>query len=211
MRQARKTKLMLLFIDSETTGLPDFNKRASDPSQPHMVQLAAMLCEPTGEIREAHNVIIKPDGWTISDEVADIHGIDHELAMRVGIPEACAAELLWQMLKRQTLLVAHNVQFDKFLSRIACRRYGLLSDAEDAWWKAMPQFCTMRETTEICQLPGGRGGFKWPKLEEAHEIIFGEKPVKSHDAMEDLLSCKRLYFYLNPPPATKPAEQKELV
>ena len=27
----------ILFLDSETTGLPDFNKRARDPAQPHMV------------------------------------------------------------------------------------------------------------------------------------------------------------------------------
>lgn len=202
---------MILFLDTETTDLPDFNKRASDPSQPHLVQLAAMLCELTGEVRASIKLIIKPDGWVISDEVAAIHGITQEMALRVGVPEAFVAQLLKDLLKKQSLLIAHNLQFDKFLSRIACRRYGLLSDSEDAWWKAMPGFCTMRETTQLCNLPGGRGGQpKWPKLEEAYSCIFGELPVKSHDAMEDLVSCKRIYFYLRPVPKAV-AEQKALV
>ena len=34
---------MKLFFDVETTGLADFNKRARDPSQPHIVQLAALF------------------------------------------------------------------------------------------------------------------------------------------------------------------------
>ena len=60
---------MILFWDSETTGLPDFNLRARDPAQPHIVQLAAILTDDGGSVYESHNVIIKPDGWTITKEV----------------------------------------------------------------------------------------------------------------------------------------------
>jgi DNA polymerase III subunit epsilon len=188
---------MILFFDTETNGLPDFNKRASDPSQPHIVQLAALLTDDNGECVESHNVIVKPDGWIISEEMTAIHGITHDEAQQVGMPEVCVMEILWAMMKKQSLLVAHNVTFDKFLARIGMRRHGLLSDEEDEWWKGMPSFCTMRATTDICALPGGRNGqFKWPKLKEAYKTIFGVFPEHTHDAMDDLISCKRIFFWL---------------
>jgi DNA polymerase-3 subunit epsilon len=188
---------MILFFDTETTGLADFNKRASDPSQPHIVQLAAMLCDDLGAVIESHNVIVKPEGWRIPEEMTAIHGVSQDMAQQIGMPEVCVMEILWAMLKKQSLLVAHNLTFDKFMARIGMRRHGLLTDEEDDWWKQMPGFCTMRSTTELCALPGGRNGqFKWPKLKEAHKQIFGEEPTETHDAMEDLLSCKRIYFWL---------------
>ena len=57
---------MILVFDTETTGLPDFKKRSSDPSQPHLVQLALVQYNADGEETEHHSVIIKPDGWQIS-------------------------------------------------------------------------------------------------------------------------------------------------
>lgn len=187
---------MLLFIDVETTGLPDFNKRASDPSQPHIVQLACSLTNDTGKVFESHNVIVYPNGWIISQEMSDIHGITMEIAERYGIGESKVAELLMAMIQKSSLLVAHNLQFDKFMSRILMRRMGFLSDEQDAWWKALPSFCTMKSSTEICQLPGNNGKFKWPKLSEAYQHFFNRELDNSHDALADVTACREIYFKL---------------
>jgi len=186
---------MILFLDTETSGLPDFNKRARDPSQPHMVQMAAILTDDLGGALEEHNVLIKPDGWTIPKEASDIHKITDEIAA-IGIAEKHAAEILLAMLRKSQLLVGHNIQFDKFIARIAMRRFELITDEDDAAWKAMPTFCTMREMTDICKLPGKFAGkFKWPKLGEACQHI-GKPLVGAHDAMADLRACKEVYFWL---------------
>lgn len=187
---------MILFLDTETSGLPDFNKRARDPAQPHIVQLAAILTDDLGGHLEEHNVIIKPDGWTIPKEASDVHGITDEVA-KIGIPEKLASEILLAMVRKSQLLVAHNVTFDKFIARIAMRRFELITDEDDTAWKAMPTFCTMREMTDVCELPGKFAGkFKWPNLQEAYTHAFGKPFDGAHDAMADLRACKDIYFWL---------------
>jgi DNA polymerase-3 subunit epsilon len=186
---------MLLFLDCETTGLADFNKRARDPSQPHMVQMAAILTDDLGGALEEHNVLIKPDGWKIPKEASDVHKITDEIAA-IGIAEKHAAEILLAMIRKSQLLVGHNIQFDKFIARIAMRRFELITDEDDVAWKAMPTFCTMRQMTDICRLPGKfEGKFKWPNLSEACQHI-GKPLVGAHDAMADLRACKEIYFWL---------------
>jgi DNA polymerase-3 subunit epsilon len=72
----------ILFYDTETTGLPLWNLPSEHPEQPRVLQLAALLCdEATGEDLQQMNMIILPDGWTVPDEVAAIHGITTERAM----------------------------------------------------------------------------------------------------------------------------------
>lgn len=98
-----------LFFDCETTGLPLFNEPSEHPDQPHMVQLAAVLADlETEKAIASMDVIIRPDGWTIPDDVAAIHGITTEHAMAVGVPEELALYLfmeLWMGRNR----IAHNV------------------------------------------------------------------------------------------------------
>lgn len=191
----------LLFFDTETSGLPDFNKRASDPTQPHIVQLACELTDHLGSVIESHNVLIRPDGWTIPKETSDIHGITNETA-QVGIAESVAASLFMDMVKKANLLVAHNIKFDKFMARIAMRRFGLLSDEQDEWWKALPQFCTMQNTTDLCRLPGKiEGRYKFPKLQEAYFHIFNREFDDAHDALADVNACKEIFFWLKSQPA----------
>lgn len=187
---------MTLFFDCETTGLPNFNERARHPSQPHIVQLAAMLMADDGTELESHNVIIKPDGWEIPAEVSAIHGITNSIA-QCGIPEKTASELLLAMVKKAALIVAHNITFDKFIARIAMRRYELITDADDLWWKQLPTFCTMHATTNLCKLQGSFAGkFKRPKLQEAYQHAFGEKFDGAHYALADVRACARIYRWL---------------
>lgn len=193
---------MILFFDTETSGLPDFSKRARDPSQPHMCQLAAMLTTDAGRVVESHNVLVRPEGWSIPIEATRIHGITNEMAQAAGIAEKTAARLLLDMVKKARLIVAHNLSFDKFIARIAMRRFDMLTEQNEQWWTELTGFCTMRETTDICQLePIIRGKHKWPKLTEAYEFIFKKSFDNAHDALADVTACKEIYFWLAGRPA----------
>jgi len=58
---------MILFFDTETTGLPqNYNAPVSDSNNwPRLVQLAFIKCDWEGNIISQSDFIIKPDGFTI--------------------------------------------------------------------------------------------------------------------------------------------------
>ncbi len=190
---------MILIFDCETSDLPDMNKRASDPSQPHVLQFAAAILNPvTLEIEAEQDLLCRPEGWEISQGAFDRHGISHQYAMENGFGEAAVTEVAVELFWKASMIVGHNITFDKFMMRIAARRYGFLSDAQDAAWKMIPSFCTMKNTTNVCQLPGGRGGqFKWPKLEEAYLAICGKKLSNAHNALSDVRATVEIFRWLH--------------
>lgn len=193
---------MILFFDTETTGLPNWHVPSDDPSQPYIVQLAAMLTDDEEEEQSTLNCLIYPDGWTVPDDVAEIHGITTERASAGGVPIDAAMTLFFSMVDRCSIVVAHGVSFDKRLVRIWQKRAKIGATGLDAW-KQHPSFCTMQKATPICRIPptdrmmaSGRKTFKTPTLGEAYEHFTGEKLEGAHDALVDMRACARVYFHL---------------
>jgi DNA polymerase-3 subunit epsilon len=189
------------FYDTETTGLPEWKIPSGDPKQPHIVQLGAVQCNAeTGEIIQSIDLIIKPNGWEISEEMIAIHGISQKKALQVGVHEALAVGALLQMCG-DGMRVAHNRTFDQRIIRIALKRFFTEEDQEH-WAKKDNHDCSMLMSKPICKLPPyGRYGWKNPKLEEAYEFFTGKKLENAHSAMADCLACMEIYFAIknNPP------------
>lgn len=192
-----------LFYDTETTGLPLFREPSDDPRQPHLVQLGACLVDlATGEVLQSIDVMIAPDGWTIPDEVAKIHGITTEKATAYGVPEKLALDMLLNMWERGGVprtRIGHNESFDARIIRIACKRH---HDEEIAdLWKAGPAKCTATLATPIVNLPptdrmlaAGRKHAKTPNLGEAFKFFMEKELDGAHNAMVDVLACKDVFF-----------------
>lgn len=188
----------IMFFDSETNGLPNWSLPSEDPSQPHIVQLCAQVCEEeTGKTINSMNVIIKPDGWTIPDDVANIHGITTEHALEVGVPESMALMMFLDMW-HGILRIAHNESFDARIIRIAMLRHKL-GDADA--WKASPAYCTMNNSLKILNLPpsermlaAGKKGPKSPNLSEAYLHFTGMALDGAHNAAMDVMACKVVYY-----------------
>lgn len=194
---------MIFLYDTETTGLPDFKSPSDSEHQPHIVQFAALLIDPVTRVERASiDLIVRPDGWTIPDEVAEIHGITNEIAMACGVPELTVVNLFLALRSQTTLEVAHNISFDRRIMRIAMLRHGMTREDVEAI-EAAAAFCTMKESTSIMHLPPSpkmvAAGFikpKPPKLEEAYEFFFGETMEGAHNALADVRACARVYFHL---------------
>jgi DNA polymerase-3 subunit epsilon len=183
-------KLIMPF-DTETTGLPLWKEPSESEGQPHLVQVAALLVDPvTRETKESIDVIIKPDGWTIPDEVAAIHGITTERAMDEGIAEAEALEMFLAMYRQCSLRIAHNTTFDNRLIRIALKRYqpDLISDEE--WKDTSKYFCTL---TAAKRIMGGKSGHT---LAEAYKHFTGKDLEGAHNAMNDVNACLEIYWHM---------------
>ena len=79
---------MLLFLDTETTGLPKYN--TTDPTErwPRIVQLAWSLYDAEGNRESLKSFIIYPTDFSIPKDSARIHGITTERAQRISTCDA---------------------------------------------------------------------------------------------------------------------------
>lgn len=192
---------LALFYDTETTGLPLFKEPSEHPAQPHLVQLGARLVDlDSRDIINTLDVVIRPEGWDIPDDVSAIHGITTEKAMAVGVPEPLALRMLLEMWESAGERIGHNEPFDARLIRIAQHRFGL-ADSELEAWKSGPSQCTQIMATPILKLPptekmlkAGFNKHKSANLGEAYEFFTGRKLVNAHSALADVDACMAVFF-----------------
>lgn len=185
--------MRIIFFDTETTGIPLWHEPSDDPRQPHIVELAVEVWE-NGEPQGVFHSIVDP-GIEIPDDVAQIHGITTEIARAQGCAPAKAWNQFQAMLAGADLIVGHNVSFDVRLMRILGTRV-----TGEKWDNPIPTFCTMRRSTNICQIlarqPRHARDWKWPTLAEAHNHFFGEPHTDAHSAKADCAAARRIYFHL---------------
>ncbi|MFZ4648773.1 MAG: 3'-5' exonuclease [Patescibacteria group bacterium] len=179
-----------LVFDTETTGLPKNYKAPLNDFEnwPRLVQLAWQFYDGDGNLWEEESLIIKPEGFIIPDEVAKIHRVSQDRAMKEGIPLLEALEKFSDAISRAHFLVGHNIDFDNSIVGSEFLRCGQVNFLEEA-----KKICTMKLGVNVCRLPG-RSGFKWPNLGELHQYLFQESFSDAHDAMVDVRACARCFF-----------------
>ena len=194
----------VLFLDTETTGLPLWKEPSHHPGQPHIVQLAALMVNvDTRKTVATIDLTIRPEGWTIPDETAAIHGVTTEHALDVGVPESMALRLFIEMWTRCAFRVAHNAPFDARILRIALTRH--LPDLADSY-KAGAEQCTQALSTPVLNLPPsekmravGRTHAKSANLREAYEFFMGKPLEGAHTALADAQACRDVWLAINAP------------
>lgn len=176
-----------LIFDTETTGKADFKRPNDLKAQPYIVQLAALLVD-DNEDRLELSLIVNP-GVPIPAEVAKIHGIDSAVAERYGVKTIVAVAMFDQMLALADRIAGHNIDFDLIVMRAAFDR--VKRNPARLRRDALPRVCTMKSATDLLKLPGNYG-FKFPKLIEAHEFLFGHGFESAHDALADVRATARV-------------------
>ena len=181
-----------LFFDTETTGLPK-NYKAS-PTEldnwPRVIQIAFALFDDDGLIMQ-FEALIKPDNWEIPNQKFWIdNGFSTEQSMANGIDINIALAKFIENLNECDILIAHNLNFDLPIVQSEMIRLDLKAD------KKPKKFCTMISTTNVCKLPSGRGGYKWPKLEQLHHYLFKSGFDGAHDALSDVMATAKCFFKL---------------
>lgn len=183
---------MFLIFDTETTGLPirDDAPLTDFENWPRAVQIAWQLHDEQGNLIEANDFVIKPDGFDIPFNAAKVHGITTAVAEAYGVPLEEAMAAFSEVVKKAKFLVGHNLQFDNNI--LGCEYLRL---EQENILEGLPVLDTGEETREYCQLPGGKGGgFKMPRLEELHEKLFGHKFAEAHNAAADVEATTRCFF-----------------
>jgi DNA polymerase-3 subunit alpha len=186
---------MYIIFDTETTGLP---KRWDAPmtdtdNWPRAIQIAWQVHDEWGNLVEAKDYLIHPDGFDIPYDAERIHGISTALAKENGEPLEKVLEEFNEALLNSKFVVGQNVGFDVNVMGAEFHRAQLESPMA-----SMPVLDTCTEkTATLCKIPGGRGGkFKLPTLTELHEYLFGEPFDEAHNATADVEATTRCFLEL---------------
>ena len=183
---------MYLFFDTETTGFARPSLPPRDMKQGRVCQLAMVLTDKNGIVRAEYASLIAPDHWTIQTGAQKVHGHTDVICGEYGVKSRMAFQLFQRFAAKADTLVAHNIDFD----------HKIMVNEAAAHKMDMPVFehkiCTMKDATETCRIPKKKGsGYKWPSLEEALDVLCGEKlEGAAHDAMVDTRGCVKVFFEL---------------
>lgn len=183
---------MKLFFDTETSDKLLFAQPPTHPDQPRVIQIAAILTTETGEEVASLHTYLKPDNFVIAPSAELVHGITLSILEEQGIDRLSGLSCLDAMAKQATEIVGHNIKFDISMMKIEENRLNTHFHL-----CTLPNYCTMLTSTKICKIPNiGKGGYKWPKLTEAYQILLGKDLNDAHDAMADIRATKEIYFKL---------------
>lgn len=176
---------MLLFFDVETTGF----RAQSD----RVVQIAWALARLDGQMVETEVFLIQPEGFSIPAGAARVHGITTARAQKEGRDLGQVLGAFAAAVQEATVLIGHNLEFDIGFLSAEFARLG-----QPPPWRGRSRVCTMKASTDWCRLPApyGKPGYKFPKLAELHNKLFGRGFDGEHDARADVEATARCYFAL---------------
>lgn len=183
-----------LFFDTETTGLPlSWSAPLTDfANWPRLVQLAWSAYSADGVHIKSESAIVLPDGFEIPKAASDIHGITTERARREGESLLLVLKNFHDQILKADILIGHNISFDEKVVGVEFLRLDLPRITPPR-----KRVCTMLSSTRHCEIPSaGCGGFKWPKLTELHQKLFGCEFDGAHDAGFDVAATVKCFWKL---------------
>lgn len=185
---------MYLFFDTETTGFPkNWKAPITDTDNwPRLVQIAWMLYDLDGNEIDKQDYIIYPEGFRIPKGATMVHGISTAQALAEGKPLDEALTHFAKDVERATLIIAHNIEFDERVTGCEFIR----ADIDHKLFHK-PRLCTMKSKPVInfCKIRG-RYGYKWPKLIELHQAVFGVGFDEEHNAAADIEATAKCFWEL---------------
>jgi DNA polymerase III subunit epsilon len=180
---------VILFFDTETSGLWRRDLPEDHQDQPHLVSLAAQLCDDEKVIHQI-SLVFSPQHFIIPKEASDVHGIPQDYALKVGIHSNIGLEMFTDMLSKCDTLIAHNTAFDLQIIERSLKFHNV------NFVKPRKIYCTMMMAKDVLQLPGEYGDYKYPKLQETFEHFFHGGKQEYHDALLDVTLCREIYFHM---------------
>ena len=189
--------MRILFLDTETTGLPEGKNISLYHTQkwPYVIQLSYIIFDTEmNEVVHTFDSVIKlDDSVDISEKSISMHGITKERSQEEGVNMSHALIELNENLKETDLIVGHNISFDKQIMIVENIRHNTFS-----LFPKKHVFCTMKEYKNFCDIKKKRADgttyAKYPTLCELYEKLFDSEPSNLHNSYVDVLVCARCYL-----------------
>ncbi|GAB3536063.1 hypothetical protein GCM10027443_25830 [Pontibacter brevis] len=180
----------LLFIDTETTGIPkDWNAPYTDnTSWPCSVQVAWAIYTKDGQEVRTVNYYVRDDNFEISPASVKIHGITKPFLKEHGVSrEEVLTHLAADLNQYQPLVIAHYMQLDYHMVGVCFHRAGMHNPLPE-----LPLFCTMRASSSFML----RLHQRFLRLGEMYERLFNVPLEHQHNAMVDAQATAKCFFEL---------------
>lgn len=169
-----------IFLDVETNGKGTFR-----PPKQRVIQMGWIVGETFRNYYVKGCAHISSGAFMvhgITVEHLEQHGYDYKEVLDVFIADIKGVE--------NPIIVAHNCAFD-----IGCMLHTLELEQLDhdtgVFIATLQQICTMMTGTDVCKLPGLKGGYKYPKLTElCQHMDVSWSGVQEHDALQDAMMLK---------------------
>lgn len=180
-KDEKKPSTEILFLDIETTGLPNRDAGRYYPyenlveyNNARVVQVSGVLCDrSTFTEKDKFNMIIKAQGFDINND--KFHGITKERSMKEGVDFPVAAAKLNSLLMKQPEIQTHNAEFDMNVLSSELFRHKqtetlrLISETNTT--------CTMLRSKRLVGLSDVNGNVKNPSLKELYQFAMTGDPA----------------------------------
>lgn len=180
----------LLFIDTEASGLPkDWERPYSTPDNwPYAVQISWLIFDQEGIKIKEEDHYINDNDFNISPEAWRIHHLRQDFLGINGKSRKTVLDILRQDIEMyQPLLLGHFLTLDLHILGAESYRAGIPNPAANS-----PAYCTMLGTTHLQPNPQ----FRYLKLGQLYEMLFGKILENAHDAYYDAAATAACYFEL---------------
>ena len=201
--ELEKTK-HFVFVDTETTGLiPKIKNKWGNGGyisprdknayeNARLISVSYMITDGMNNtIMEPKHLYVKPNDFKIPSNITELTGITNEYAFKHGSHPYSVISEFEEDIKQHNVsfFVSHNVLFDSFIMQNSALRRGWTTDSLLLHLETkMRYYCTCKDPI-IKEL-------KSLKLNKSIIEILKEEPVGLHNALNDMMYCKRIFFEL---------------
>ena len=183
---------MYLIFDSSANGKPKSYKAPLDDlfNWPRLLHLSWILLDNNLKPIKDYDCIIQPKGFTPTEDALKQHSISEEDINNRGEDIKEVLEIFSSSVQSSQYIFSHNLNYNEGIVGSEFYRASLPSPLISA-----DKYCLMHEGTYYCKLPGKKG-YKWPTLQEMHNIVFKQGYTPSNNARADVIAAARCFIAL---------------
>jgi DNA polymerase III epsilon subunit-like protein len=194
---------MALFLDTETSGLPDtrnlrwgvypYYKHLDKYSKARIVQFSMLITDKQFKFEDVKDYIIKREGFDITNE--EFHGITNDISDNIGVSfDTVVIEIFYEQLKKVSHIIAHNVAFDVGVIKSELYRRKLHYIIDELDKKTL--LCTMKHMKPILKIINQYGNYKNPSLNEIYKYNFNKDVENAHNSLYDVSNLHKVVRHM---------------
>jgi len=183
-----------LFIDIETTGLPESDRISNENLDlwPNIIQMSWIVTDSNGKILKQEDYLVTQHNFKFDNFTNRIH--KHKIAKSKthGTHIRKILSRIDSDFKKVQVIIGHNIEFDLKMLKVEYLRNGFKENFLDKI-----HFCTMINTIRFCEFKNENGGFKFPKLSELNMKLFNNNLEKEYNSIVNVKSICNCFWELN--------------